>query len=479
MVRDPRQHRARGPRHLLLCGHGLRACEILQFVIRSGMPADAKRLERAQEIEAAFAVKAGLYLLGSLERGVTVYSQQVRAHNLVWALQVLSTEAGMAVQRVAVVGGGIGGLTATACLLSLFGKAIKLTLFEKRQDLCPLQQGSDTRWLHPHIYNWPAAATKAPEASLPVLNWKAERASRVVDQILQNFQKYVEACTTANSLTFYIGLKHLQIHAASNEISWIGNRGSLTGPFLQAGRSEGLMQKFDVIILAVGFGLEVQPPEYPLNSYWRNEVFSQPILDGTQHAYLISGFGDGALIDLFRLTIERYQQDKIIDEIFQPDLDELEEFLRTGWLEYKPQENTFEFFRSIEETKLGSAIIALSKRLRKDTRVLMHLSGTRGEVKKFSDVFGPYSSFLNKLILFMLYRCGAFHISFSTLSEAVREHGVAAPHILCRYGANVMSHLQQIIVDHETIQARLTAMKEKPEQRPQISWDLDSYTTTG
>ena len=171
------------------------------------MPADAKRLKRAQEIEAAFAVKAGLYLLGSLERGVTVYSQQVRAHNLVWALQVLSTEAGIAVQRVAVVGGGIGGLTATACLLSLFGKAIKLPLFEKRQDLCPLQQGSDTRWLHPHIYNWPAAATKAPEASLPVLNWKAERASRVVDQILQNFQKYVEACTTADSLTFYIGLK--------------------------------------------------------------------------------------------------------------------------------------------------------------------------------------------------------------------------------------------------------------------------------
>ena len=37
--------------------------------------------ERAQEAEAAFRLGPGLYLLGSLERGVTVYSQQVRAHN--------------------------------------------------------------------------------------------------------------------------------------------------------------------------------------------------------------------------------------------------------------------------------------------------------------------------------------------------------------------------------------------------------------
>jgi hypothetical protein len=69
------------------------------------MAVDPKRLQRAQEIEAAFAAKAGLYLLGSLERGVTVYSQQVRAHNLVWALQLLSKEANLAVREVAVVGG--------------------------------------------------------------------------------------------------------------------------------------------------------------------------------------------------------------------------------------------------------------------------------------------------------------------------------------------------------------------------------------
>jgi hypothetical protein len=40
----------------------------------------------ASHVEATFHVLPGLYLLGSLERGVTIYSQQVRAHNLAWAL---------------------------------------------------------------------------------------------------------------------------------------------------------------------------------------------------------------------------------------------------------------------------------------------------------------------------------------------------------------------------------------------------------
>ena len=75
--------------------------------------------QRAQEAEATFRLGPGLYLLGSLERGVTVYSQQVRAHNLVWALWELQPERRPKLGSVAVVGGGVAGLTVAACLLSL------------------------------------------------------------------------------------------------------------------------------------------------------------------------------------------------------------------------------------------------------------------------------------------------------------------------------------------------------------------------
>jgi hypothetical protein len=47
--------------------------------------------ERAAGAEASFRAKPGLYLIGSLERGVTVYNQQLRAHNLAWALWERST----------------------------------------------------------------------------------------------------------------------------------------------------------------------------------------------------------------------------------------------------------------------------------------------------------------------------------------------------------------------------------------------------
>ena len=63
------------------------------------------------DVEAAFRVLPGLYLIGSLERGVTIYSQQVRAHNLAWALWDNQNKGRRKLGKVAIVGGGITGLT--------------------------------------------------------------------------------------------------------------------------------------------------------------------------------------------------------------------------------------------------------------------------------------------------------------------------------------------------------------------------------
>ena len=193
-------------------------------------------LERARAIESTFRVKAGMYLIGSLERGVTIYNQQLRAHNLVWSLWELTRRSEIKIDRVAIVGGGVAGLTAAACFLSLF-KNLSITVFERLWDLCPLQQGADNRWLHPRIYEWPTPGSRAPGASLPVLDWSEGRASDVARTIVGEFSRFSEAFDKSGErLTVLLGLRHLRVHAAANEIEWIANKAKRAGAFFQSGR---------------------------------------------------------------------------------------------------------------------------------------------------------------------------------------------------------------------------------------------------
>jgi hypothetical protein len=127
-------------------------------------------------------------VIGTFAVGITVLSQQIRALNLAWSL----VETGRVSTNVkppaeiAIVGAGFAGLTFAAALLKKEVRC-KISLFEEHDTLLPLQQGSDTRWLHPHIYDWPDKGSEADVANLPLLNWTAARASDVVVQILQGW----------------------------------------------------------------------------------------------------------------------------------------------------------------------------------------------------------------------------------------------------------------------------------------------------
>jgi NADPH-dependent 2,4-dienoyl-CoA reductase/sulfur reductase-like enzyme len=91
-----------------------------------------------------------LYLVGIFARGVTVYSQQIRALNLIWALveqRLLACKVTRAPRErgsIAIIGGGFAGLTAAAALIKK-GVYAHITIFEQRDTLLPLQHGSDTR----------------------------------------------------------------------------------------------------------------------------------------------------------------------------------------------------------------------------------------------------------------------------------------------------------------------------------------------
>lgn len=431
-----------------------------------------KRQRSPEEVLELFEVAPALYLIGSLERGLTVYNQQLRAHNLAWALgETHKKDQGLL--RVAVVGGGIAGLTTTAGILSLLPQAY-VTIFEKLWDLCPLQQGSDTRWLHPRIYDWPKPGSRAPGASLPLLNWSEGRASDVARTILRDFGDLCDELDSDHErLRVVLGLGHFRITAADKKVEWTGSVARRSGAFFSAEESRGESEDFDLIVLAAGFGLESSEDPYERHSYWRNEQLGQPLLDGNVLSYVVSGYGDGALTDLCRLTIERYRQDTILYELFRENLEALEERLWGRW-ERHQQENAYEIFEEFRGEFEGPRK-RLSERLRKDTRVALNIRGKDGGTRAFREIFEPGSSFLNRLMTYLLFRCGAYSISFEPLATAAEHQAAPAENVLCRHGAKPMEHLSSIFTDKDEISDRLATLRVDPQQLAERMWVPGSF----
>ena len=76
-------------------------------------------------------------------------------------------------RKVAVVGAGLGGLTATVAALT---KGCAVDLFDQASQPCPIQRGNDIRFIHPNILSWPEPDSTAAQTDFPFLNWSAASA---------------------------------------------------------------------------------------------------------------------------------------------------------------------------------------------------------------------------------------------------------------------------------------------------------------
>jgi len=122
-------------------------------------------------------------------------------------------------------------------------------------------------------------------------------------------------------LNVFCNTRYLKISRDSSKvrINWIGERRSADGSSTGASPSRGQNEFFDHVILATGFGIETGEP-----SYWRNDEFAQTSLK-PRNTYIVSGGGDGGVIDLLRLQISQFRQDRILNELFDDSLDVLSE----------------------------------------------------------------------------------------------------------------------------------------------------------
>jgi len=87
-------------------------------------------------------------------------SLQQRAFNIVW---VLKTE-GLLGQSVAVVGAGLAGITAA---LAARQAGAVVTLVERKPEVLHLQRGSQLRYIHPNVYEWPVPESLQPFTEVP------------------------------------------------------------------------------------------------------------------------------------------------------------------------------------------------------------------------------------------------------------------------------------------------------------------------
>jgi NADH dehydrogenase FAD-containing subunit len=81
-----------------------------------------------------------VFLLGCLEKRVTLYSQQVRAINLAAAL--IDEGRIKANSRVAIIGGGAAGITAAAAIARAIPNITDLHVYERRSKILHLQTQS-------------------------------------------------------------------------------------------------------------------------------------------------------------------------------------------------------------------------------------------------------------------------------------------------------------------------------------------------
>ena len=126
------------------------------------------------------------------------------------------------------------------------------------------------------------------------MNWEADTAAHVVDQLEKAWE----------TRRLRVGDRLDEPVCGVGQIQFVS--GDEATPTLSIG---GVAHRFDVLILAVGFGVEVPP--FGL-SYWSDDDLGAAEHERKDQRWLVSGIGDGALTDLMRLCIRDFQHAKVL-----------------------------------------------------------------------------------------------------------------------------------------------------------------------
>jgi FAD binding domain len=301
-----------------------------------------------------------VYQVGCSSTPLNFASQQIRAFLLT---RVLDEQKKIAGKEVAVIGAGLAGLT--AAISCLYRGARKVALIDRNHELMALQRGTTHRYVHPYIYRWPKKDAEASRTGFPVLNWSEGTADSIRAQFLdelhrlfvhyynawlndakqrvkraKKYEKHSNARLLANKIRKAMEARHsfdVDMELASEFLHYrlgttVRNVNSTAGrlvlqvegrktafekdrnEFLPVGPYGPHQITCDLVIAAVGFGLEREATGVPFKSYWQQDTLSQAtIRDPYPRRWLLLGTGDGGLIEAVRLRLFDSDQKLLTD----------------------------------------------------------------------------------------------------------------------------------------------------------------------
>jgi FAD dependent oxidoreductase len=243
--------------------------------------------------------------IGLFSSRVTFYSQQIRALNKVYSLERLGKLPYEG--HVAIVGAGASGIT-TAMALALLRPRLKIHLFESRPVILYIQRGSSSRFLRPHIYDWPKSGAARNEAGLPFLDWSAGTAEDVAIKVGDEFMEFCK-----NDGNIELNLRHhVELTAPRG-----GNGFELMVNDLNIEKKRPRYYKW--LFICAGFGLEKMLVSGVNESYWFKSILDSHLKGpvGSKPLFFVSGNGDGGLIDFAMAAFNGLKHHEIEDIILK------------------------------------------------------------------------------------------------------------------------------------------------------------------
>lgn len=378
---------------------------------------------------------AHVYIIGSYDFKKTVATQQKRAAILALAV---SKSLGRS-SSIAVVGGGFAGITACATLLKL---GHKVTLFEQKGTLLPLQRHCHDRYIHPDLYDWPMSRG-LDELCLAGLRWHADFADNVCQQLIDSFDE-----VKRNAADRFTPTVAITVSRVEEDVS--GRHATYTvfdvNEFHHAG--------FAGVLFAVGFGQERKVPfGSRINGYWDNSTLGHCKRTKERPSrILVSGNGDGGLISVLDCALKEFHQGRLLHDFRVILTDEVRETIVSV-----EEQVRGDVRRGAGYNILSSYDEAFGERFESWRDKIGHLMSNEARVKfngSKTGVFTVRSSLLNRFLVYLLIRCGFVDLVreplFETMIEEVMERdqprfrvtwisgGVEEfDFLIVRYGVNV------------------------------------------
>lgn len=240
-----------------------------------------------------------VYFLGPYAKRVSFSSQQNRALNLVWALDGLCKipNQGKQKTRIAVIGGGLSGLTTCAALQA---KGHEVYLYESALVVLHRQMSANHRYIHPSVNLWPEVSPD-PTTVLPYFDWISDACNELMKLLSTEWNQRVKSnpdsmkvCTDAIVEDFLETEESVAVVSNNDMFSDV---------------------RFDLVIVTSGFKDETLSDVKGIDTYWRSAGLDVDIASGKHKRFLVSGCGDGGLIDCLRIAHKHFDSGRLVVRI--------------------------------------------------------------------------------------------------------------------------------------------------------------------